>query len=177
MDARKVYSYAVGKHSGIYANEIKKEEEDQIGWKGAFIRLGDSIHPVGDTRCPVLVKLSIPKDAWRTFFKDKTREKYSKHRCSYAKVLGFYSYYTGKELKNVRCAYSFFDCWFEYRKDFNVFTKDNSFGSSLRICERGIHYFNTKESARVYMDYSAEFKNFPIRANHVDIERFAEEDA
>ena len=122
---------------------------DIIAWKAGYYR---------EKETPILIKLMIPKDALRTHYKDKEPEKYCKHRCSKAKVLGFYSYYTGKELKSVDKAHSMviingkdgLNTRFEYRKGTMVYP--DTFCTELSVCSNGIHYFNNKQSAFYYMD-------------------------
>ena len=143
--------------------------EDVIGWKGGFYIVFDEKLGAGKYM-PVLIKLLIPKHAFRTAYFDRYHEKYSKHRCSQAKVLGFYSYYTGKEIKNLYGAYSFYastvfdteplsngvtscrfrDVHLEYFKDRDVLP--NRYDSGYQICAGGIHYFYEKRSALLYLD-------------------------
>ena len=142
----KAYSYSLGFHSNTYVNKIGMSNVDQIGWKGAYY-----IDKNG-TKQPVLVKLLIPKSSIRTKYVNSLEEKYAKHRCDCAKVLGFYSYYNGNELKNVKVAISFSDNDFYYRKNRYV-RPVRKFSKEVLVCASGVHYFYSKTSAFVYMDY------------------------
>lgn len=135
------------------ADSVIHKGEEEIGWKVCINSYFE----------PVLVKLLISKDANRTWYKNKKYEKYSKHRCSQAKVLGFYSYYTGKEVteqyKKGNCyAYSLRDNSFRYIPGEWVKPRwaymENSlyYSFSPKVCDSGIHYFKTKESAYMWAD-------------------------
>ena len=136
--------YIVGATSSMLNTASHSEDKDMIAWKGAYVcvkRRG---------MIPVLVKLLIPAGALRTQYSVKGQEKYSKHRCSQAKVLGFYSYYTGKKLKTVYNACSFYTKTPMYR--IGNTAVPSSYSKQKQICAPGIHYFNTKECAMIYVD-------------------------
>ena len=137
---------------------IHTSKEGQIGWKGAFIRKNDKVYPV-------IVKLWIPKNAWRTTYDDKISEKYAKHRCSRAKVLGFYSYYTGKKLKSILKARSFHTGNEEYF--LNKYSYPDDFSKMELVCASGIHYYNTKKSASTYVDFQMLFRLGKMRRNSI----------
>ena len=131
----------------------KCKEEEEIGWKLCKDTRGE----------PVLVKLLIPTRAYRTWYKDPYHEKYAKHRCSRAKVLGFYSYYTGKEVtdkykKNCWHVFSIHDKSFQYVPGTTVFPEWGGqrnpllYSRSCGVCDSGIHYFKTKESVYMWAD-------------------------
>lgn len=125
--------------------------DDKIAWKGGYFYLTDD--KTGKiVTYPVLIKLSIPKDAYRTHYGNKDCEQYAKHRCSYAKVLGFYSYYTGKELTKYdnETAHTMFDCIPRYKKGLCV--KPDEYTISNCVCGHGIHFFWSKTSAMLYLD-------------------------
>ena len=136
----------VYKGASSFADNVARIGEEEIGWKVCVNSLSQ----------PVLVKLLSPKDAYRTSYKNTHYEKYSKHHCSKAKVLGFYSYYTGKEVteqyKNGNCyAHSLRDNSFRYIP--NDWVKPRLYYSfSTNVCDSGIHYFRTKESAYMWAD-------------------------
>ena len=148
-----------------------KTKTDRIGWKGAYIiKLQDKksgyLEPY-----PVLVKLRIPYDSHRTVYYDVNSELYAKHRCDAAEVLGFYSYYTGKELKkpflgcpkdDVNAAYSLFSDEPIYVKGHLIFP--DSYDYNPFVCSNGIHYFYEKESALIYMDWQCE-SDYRLRKN------------
>ena len=147
-------SMFVYKDAPIRSNIATNKGKEEIGWKVCINSLSQ----------PVLVKLLIPEDANRTWYKNKKHEKYSKHRCARAKVLGFYSYYTGKEVteqykKDNLYVYSMLDNSFKYIPGNWVVPRwkkfmDNSiyYSLSLGVCNSGIHYFRTKESAYMWAD-------------------------
>ena len=131
-----IVRHAVGTHSPGFANNILYRTSDQIAWKGAFIwKKG--------RKYPVIIKLLIPKDAARTVHYDKTKEAYCKHRCQYAIVKGFYSYYTGNELKSISYAHSFADKSYIYKID-TVAKPFLDFSLTLYTCESGIHFYKSK---------------------------------
>ena len=145
----------VYKDAPIHANSPTNKGKEEIGWKVCVNSLSQ----------PVLVKLLIPEDANRTWYINKKHEKYSKHRCARAKVLGFYSYYTGKEVteqykKDNLYVYSMRDYSFKYIPGDWVKSRwghmDNSiyYSLSIKVCDSGIHYFRTKESAYMWADLS-----------------------
>lgn len=86
-------NYVTGAASTMLNTATHSEDKDMIAWKGAYIYVEHR------GRIPVLVKLLIPAGTYRTQYHNTDFERYAKHRCSKAKVLGFYSYYTGKKLK------------------------------------------------------------------------------
>lgn len=140
------------------------ETEDKIGWKAAFYKndKGQNI--------PVLIKLKIPAGARRLRYNDPLKEKYAKHRCERVIVLGFYSYYTGKEIKNLFCVNSL--CASDYHYYLGAFGHSefpDKYTESLNVCSNGLHYFNTKESALIYMDnhiaWSFDYRVFKPRKN------------
>ena len=143
VDRKGIFAYVAGLYERYSVDNISTSKKDQIGWKGAFIWKDNKVYPV-------IVKLWIPKKALRTVYDDKMNEKYSKHRCSHAKVLGFYSYYTGKEIKSVLKARSFHTGNEEYF--LNSYSFPDNFSKAPAVCASGIHYFNTKESASIYVD-------------------------
>lgn len=139
-----MYNYVTGATSTQLNTASYSEYKDMIAWKGAYI------HVKHRGMIPVLVKLLIPAGTLRTQYSVKGQEKYSKHRCAKAKVLGFYSYYTGKKLKNVYNAYSFYT-------DTQFYTIGKTvlpawYSRQKCICAPGIHYFNTKACAMIYVD-------------------------
>ena len=138
----------------------QRDDEDQIGWKGAYIYDGKK------HKCkPILVKLYIPASAQRTRYYTENHERYSKHRCEVAKVLGFYSYYTGKELKSVKEALSFFTGTNMYQKDCFVFPTYYSYRNI--VCGQGIHFFYEKKCALMYLDYMGSEYNYKLRKNNM----------
>lgn len=156
----------------ISATETEElTKTDKIGWKGAyFIKKGKN----GVVWAwPVLVKLRIPYTSFRTKYSEPNWERYAKHRCSSAKVLGFYSYYTGKELKkplssysngisNIDAAYSFFTDEPIYKKGETVIPDE--YDTHIFVCSTGIHYFYEKESALIYLDWQFS-KQYNLRKN------------
>lgn len=134
-------------------NSAIHKGEEEIGWKVCI-----------DDNCePVLVKLLIPKEAYRTWYRNKKYEEHSKHRCSKAIVLGFYSYYTGKEVtkqyeKNDNRVYSMCNRSFRYCQNDWVLPEWSHtqsvlyYSRSTKVCDSGIHYFKTKESAYMWAD-------------------------
>ena len=143
----------VYKDSPTRANSVIHKGKEEIGWKVCII----------NSRQPVLVKLLIPRNAYRTLYRNKYYEKYSKHRCSEAKVLGFYSYYTGKEIteqykKGVHYVESMYNRSFRYipndwvKPEWACFQSSSYYSRSNKVCDSGIHYFKTKESAYMWAD-------------------------
>lgn len=159
-----------GERQPITTDLNTQGSEDVIGWKGGFY-IKHNIKTGIYEYIPVLIKLLIPKYAFRTAYSNPDNAKYSKHRCSEAKVLGFYSYYTGREIKYLNGAYSFFGTtvlenepfigdemytcsfktiFFEYFK--NRIALPNCYDRGLSVCSNGIHYFYEKQSALLYLD-------------------------
>ena len=126
-----------------WVNNIERAKQPMIGYKAAFIRYKN-----GKLK-PCIVKLLIPVDALYTIYYYKIDEKYGKHRCELAKVIGFLSYYTGKEIK-VTKAHSIFYKHFCY--ELGEYVYPGNFSVTFYTCSSGIHYFNFLESARCYMD-------------------------
>lgn len=137
-------NYVTGATSTQLNTALHVEDKDMIAWKGAYI------HVKHRGMIPVLVKLLIPAGTSRTQYSVKGQEKYSKHRCARAKVLGFYSYYTGKKLKTVYTACSFYTDTQMYT--IGKLVLPSSYSKQKQICAPGIHYFNTKECAMIYVD-------------------------
>lgn len=140
------------------------ETEDKIGWKAAFYRNNKGLNT------PVLIKLKIPAGARRLRYNDSLKEKYAKHRCERVIVLGFYSYYTGKEIKNLSCASSLCASGYHYYLGaFGHSEFPDKYDESYKVCSNGLHYFNTKESALMYMDnyitWSFNYRAFKPRKN------------
>ena len=133
---------------------------EKIGWKGAYIFDAKKL-----IYTPVLVKLSIPEGALRTVYYSDNAEQYSKHRCSVAIVLGFYSYYTGRELKKVANASSFFTGESLYFKGAPVFPYHYSYRNI--VCGQGIHYFYNKECALLYLDEMCNERGYKLRKNNM----------
>ena len=147
--------YIVGATSSMLNTASHSEDKDMIAWKGAYI------YAKHRGMIPVLVKLLIPAGTPRTQYYAKDLEKYSKHRCARAKVLGFYSYYTGKKLKTVYNARSFYT-------DTQMYTIGKTvlpswYSKQKHICATGIHYFNTKECAMIYIDIECFKLGMPLR--------------
>ena len=148
-----------------------KTKTDRIGWKGAYIiklknKESGYLEPY-----PVLVKLRIPYNSRRTVYCDSDFERYAKHRCDALEVLGFYSYYTGKELEkpflgcpkdDVNAAYSLYSDEPIYIKGHLIFP--DSYDINPFVCSNGIHYFYEKESALIYMDWQCD-SDFRLRKN------------
>ena len=160
MDNRKIFPYVDNNSHSQFVDEVRKFNKNEIGWKAAFIWKNGEQHPV-------IIKLMIPRSAMRTCYRDKISEKYAKHRCDHAKVLGFYSYYSGRELKNIEHAKSFYDHAMRYRKGLMVWPINNIFSKQLFVCDRGIHYFYSKKSALIYMDSVSSFYRVKPRYNHI----------
>ena len=153
LSKKEIYNYVYGDSPKVADSAIRKCEEEEIGWKLCKDNRGE----------PVLVKLLIPTRAYRTYYKDPYCEKYCKHRCSRAKVLGFYSYYTGKEVtelykKNRLHVFSTHNRDFEYVLGVTVLPEWGGqrsllfYSKNLAVCDAGIHYFKTKESAYMWAD-------------------------
>ena len=138
----------------------QRDTEVKIGWKGAY-----AFDVKTWKHTPVLVKLAIPADALRTMYYTDGAEKYSKHRCSYVQVLGFYSYYTGKELKKVSEARSFFTMKTTYMKGALAFPGHYSYRNA--VCGQGIHYFYNKESALIYLDNICNEHDYKLRKDNM----------
>ena len=155
IDEIAMNNYVTGATSNMINTAMHVEDKDMIAWKGAYI----SVKHRG--MVPVLVKLLIPAGAPRTQYSVKGQEKYSKHRCARAKVLGFYSYYTGKKLKTVYNARSFFTDTQMYTIGKTVLPA--SYSIQRQICAPGIHYFNTKECAMIYLDIECVKYGMPLR--------------
>lgn len=148
-----------------------KTKTDKIGWKCAYIiklknKESGYLEPY-----PVLVKLRIPYNSRRTVYCDSDFERYAKHRCDAVEVLGFYSYYTGKELKkpflgcpkdDVNAAYSLYSDEPIYVKGYRIFP--DSYDIKPFVCSNGIHYFYEKESALIYMDWQCD-SDYRLRKN------------
>ena len=132
-------------------------KNDRIGWKGAYM------FTINNPYCvePVLVKLRIPYKAYRTKYENSTHERYCKHRCSRAEVLGFYSYYTGKELNTDiildKIVWSLWTGTPYYIKG-KMVRPNLYYNLGSEVCGSGIHYFYEKESALMYLDW--EFNDF-----------------
>lgn len=124
-----------------WCDGISAGAEKQIVYKAAIVRKNGKIKPV-------IIELELPKKALRTYYKYPYAEKYGKHRCSFAKVIGFRSYYTGRPIK-IDSARSLMYAFYYYKNQ-AVFPGD--FNNSLMACSSGIHYFNNLESARCYAD-------------------------
>lgn len=140
---------------------IKRIRQPTIGYKAAFI-----YYKNGKLK-PCIVKLLIPAGARYTFYRDESYEKYGKHRCTCAQVIGFLSYYTGKEIK-VTKAYSIFYNWFCY--ELGKVVRPTNFSIINSTCAGGIHYFNSLEAARCYIDsilcsYKYEFRKRELRSH------------
>lgn len=134
--------------------------DEEIGWKGAYTFDTKKL-----TYIPVLVKLLIPADSLRTKYYSDNAEQYSKHRCSVAIVLGFYSYYTGRELKKVVNATSFFTDETLYFKGAPV--SPNHYSCAKVVCGQGIHYFYNKECALLYLDKKCNGYGWKLRKNNM----------
>ena len=158
VNRQKIFDHILGGNERSTVDRILKIKEDQIAWKGAYIWKNGCRYPY-----PVLIKLLIPKDTVTTAYDEPFYEKYAKHRCSRAKVLGFYSYYTGKKLKNVFSAHSFHTAMKIYFLDHYVFPE--SFSRLEIVCGHGIHYFNAKESALIYLDDECNYIQAKRRRN------------
>ena len=137
-------NYVTGAVSTQLNTALHVEDKDMIAWKGAYICVKHR------GMIPVLVKLLIPAGVPRTQYSVKGQEKYSKHRCAQAKVLGFYSYYTGKKLKTVYTACSFYTDMPMYT--IGKMVLPSWYSKQKHICAEGIHYFNTKACAMIYVD-------------------------
>ena len=129
--------------TAAWADNIIRTKQPIIGYKAAFIEYKN-----GKLK-PCIVKLSIPASALYTIYYREPYEKYGKHRCASAVVIGFLSYYTGKEIK-VTKARSIFYNYFYYKLSDYIFPA--YFSVSCSTCAGGIHYFNFLEAARCYMD-------------------------
>ena len=153
-----VYAYS---HVGFFWLDDSKvvSSNDKIAWKGGYFYLKDDKTGKMVTY-PVLIKLLIPKDAYRTHYRDKEFEQYGKHRCSYAKVLGFYSYYNGKELTKYdnETAHAIFNHAPLYKKGWEI--KPDGYDTTSNVCGRGIHFFWDKTSALMYLDNSIEVPSY-----------------
>lgn len=149
-----IASYQLGMMDIFWLDDAKVvSSDDKIAWKGGYFYLTDD--KTGEKiTYPVLIKLLIPKDAYRTHYLDKDFERYAKHRCSYAKVLGFYSYYTGKKLTGYdnETAYTIYDGKPLYKIGFGV--KPDAYTVANYVCGHGIHFFWSKTSALLYLDRS-----------------------
>lgn len=141
------------------------ETEDTIGWKAAFYKNDKG------QNTPVLIKLKIPAGARRLRYNDPLKEKYAKHRCECASVLGYYSYYTGKEIKNLYTVRSLCasDSLYYFDGHGHHLKFPDRYDQSYNVCSNGLHYFNTKESALMYMDnyiaWSFDYRVFKPRKN------------
>lgn len=139
---------------------------DKIAWKGAYLRLDDN-KTGKKIEYPVLIKLLIPQDAVRTHYCNKFFEQYAKHRCSHAKVLGFYSYYTGKELikYNDKIARSVYNNVPLY--EIGSYVRPDMYSWRLSACAHGIHFFWSKTSALLYLDQMCYLNDWKIRKNNM----------
>ena len=172
-----LYDYIFGRFERSSCDAHLKFKEDVIGWKAGHIIKKDKNGD--DYSYPVIIKLLIPYDATRTYYADSSLEKYGKHRCERATVLGFYSYYTGKELKNLNEAYAFYGyhpsrC-FIYLKGATVVPDDyrgeGGYFPGPWVCDGGIHFFYKKECAFAWMDYMADGYGVLRRKNNYLIRR------
>lgn len=106
---------------------------------------------------PCIIKLEIPKEALRTEYATSTLNKFGKHRCSKARVLGFYSYYTGKKIK-INEARSSFDSKFIYKLGETIYPDSFNMDFDMHdeigwpVCAEGIHYFTNMKCAGFYAD-------------------------
>ena len=155
-------NYVTGATSTQLNTASYSEYKDMIAWKGAYI------HVKHRGIIPVLVKLLIPAGTLRTQYSVKGQEKYSKHRCERAKVLGFYSYYTGKKLKTVYNACSFYTDTPMYT--IGKMVRPGWYSTQKHICAPGIHYFNTKACAMIYVDiecvkYGMRLRKYQLPSN------------
>ena len=162
MNREKLCDLIVGNAPDTVDSAIATEsstKNDRIGWKGAYMFTIDN--PYYTTPTPVLVKLRIPYRAHRTKYENPVHEKYCKHRCSRAEVLGFYSYYTGKELNTDiildKIVWSLWTGTPYYVKG-EMIRPTRYYDFEPEICGSGIHYFYEKESALMYLDW--EFENY-----------------
>lgn len=157
-----LYDYIFGRFERSSCDAHLKFKEDAIGWKVGHIIKKDKNGD--DYSYPVIIKLKIPNDARRTYYADSYLERYGKHRCECAEVLGFYSYYTGEELTDLKEVYAFYGYHlsrrFVYVKGSRVVP--NEYGgeggcfSGPWTCDGGIHFFYEKDCAFAWMDYMAD---------------------
>ena len=156
VSRQKIFDHIVGINERSGVDKFLKIEEDRIVWKGGFICKNDC-------KYPVLIKLLIPKGTVTTAYDEPFYEKYAKHRCARAKVLGFYSYYNGQELKNISSSYAFYTARATYFLGHYVIP--DYFSKLEVVCEHGIHYFNAKESALIYLDFECDYIRIKRRQN------------
>lgn len=129
--------------------------KDMIGWKVVFMPKFNSEPGLKYIThyTPILAKLRIPHSAHRTKYNDPLKERYAKHRCELVEVIGYYSYYTGKEIKQlIAPPMSFEDPRFRYPSALPEYVIPDYYDSSLRICSHGIHFFYEKQSALIWGD-------------------------
>ena len=173
-----LYDYIFGRWERSSCDAHLKFKNDAIGWKAGHIIKKDKNGD--DYSYPVIIKLKIPYNATRTYYADSSLEKYGKHRCECAEVLGFYSYYTGEELTDLGEAYAFYGYHpsrrFVYLKGSLVVPEncgsERGYFNGPWVCDGGIHFFYEKECAFAWMDYMADSYDILRRKNsHVDLRR------
>ena len=157
-NSKKIYDCIITNPT-YFADNVLRATENEIGYKVCYYRNQDGV------AVPVIIKLQILKNAWRTVYGNPFLELYSKHRCDIAKVIEFISYYTGKPMAFEGPAFSFHDPEFSYLKGIIVHPYWR-FDFSSTVCGSGIHYFKHKKSALIYADVLCRTRhNAKIRKN------------
>lgn len=155
--SKEIYHYIIADPSAD-ADHVLRATDNEIGYKVCYYCDSDGIN------IPVIIKLQILKNAWRTVYSDPFLERYAKHRCDIAKVIEFISYYTGKTIAFEGPAFSIWTSKFSYSKGLIVYPEDR-FDFSSTVCGSGIHYFKHKKSALIYADALCRREHFKMRIN------------
>ena len=112
---------------------------DFIGWKQAYILTNDIVHGGNYlVRKPVIVKLTIPKDAEVVFTDSKCRASYAKVEAIYPAVYFFDEENIGP--LDVPHAFSFYNRSFKYIPGAVLFP-DEFDRDPNAVCSHGIHFF------------------------------------
>ena len=168
-------------NSDSYADRADyRPRKNMIGWKVVFIRrislstdspIDDEIGlSYADKFVPILAKLRISAKTCRTKYNDPLKEKYGKHRCSRAEVIGYYSYYTGRKIKvPTERIESCNNSLFSYPHKLPADVIPNRYDPTTHICSSGIHFFYEKQSALIWGDIVCAHNGLVLRKNPVSI--------
>lgn len=132
-----------------------RPKKDMIGWKVVFITMFNSEigSEYGPYQVPILAKIRITSFTNRTKYNNPLEERYAKHRCGLAKVIGYYSYYTGKEIKKLIAPPRSSEVpSFRYPSVLPGYVVPDYYDYGTSICSHGIHFFYEKQSALIWGD-------------------------